>query len=395
MYNKKIKTSLKILYLGAYSKGIEYPRNNNLIRGLRLNGHQVIECHFSLAESFSSRIGIVRNKWDLISFLLRLIASYAVLTWKFLQSPQTDVIIVGHPGYFHVHYAWFLRLLFNKKAILVYDAFIPLYEALVEDRRLFRPDSIFARLIQTLEASCCRCCNVCLTDTEEHRRYLIYEFGLSPESISRVFVGATINQRRKRLSSLTTSETYNVLYVGTYIPLHGVETILKAAAYLIDDPHIRLLLVGSGQLRNKMADLFSQLKLTNVVFQDWVPTDKLSSYIGTFDLSLGIFGNSPKTARVIPSKIFDACAVGVPFITADTPAIREVFHHGENAYLVPPENPESLAEAIVHLKSHPILAKEIAEHAWKTGRDLFSPTALGRNLTDSIEKAMSLRKAAE
>jgi hypothetical protein len=52
VHEKTRSVPLKILYFGIYSKGIEYPRNNNLIRGLRLNGVDVVEAHFKLAGSF-------------------------------------------------------------------------------------------------------------------------------------------------------------------------------------------------------------------------------------------------------------------------------------------------------------------------------------------------------
>lgn len=382
-----MNNSSNILYFGIYSKGIEYPRNNNLIHGLRLNGVNVIECHFTLSDSFQKRIKIVRNRMEFARFFSKLIISYIVLIWKFLKTPHVDAVIVGHPGYFHVHLAWFLRFLFQRQAVLVYDVFIPLYEALVEDRYLVKTSSLFARLLYRFERSCCRYADLCLIDTEEHCRYLIKEYGLSPKRVARIFVGSTINQQFEspRVSSF---ETFRVLFVGTYIPLHGVDVILKAAQYLMDVSDIRFFLVGSGQLREKMETMARKWKLSNVIFQDWIPTEHLGAFIRSFDLSLGIFGITPKTARVIPSKIYDICAAGVPFITADTPAIREVFHHEENAYLIPADNPEALVEAIRYLKSNPNLRKNLAEEARQTGGNIFSLKKIGNDLIGAVCKIM-------
>ena len=92
--------------------------------------------------------------------------------------------------------------------------------------------------------------------------------------------------------------------------------------------------------------------------------------IRSHDLSLGVFGVTPKTFRVIPSKVYDICAAGVPFITADTPAIREVFTHKKNAYLVPPGNPNALAEAILDLKNDPELRLRISQSSFETGKSI-------------------------
>ena len=374
---------MKILYFGIYSKGSEYPRNNNLIRSLRLNGVDVVEAHFELAGSFQRRMDIVKNPLEFARFFLGLIASFIALTWKFMRSPSVDAVIVGHPGYFHIHLAWFLRFLFQRRAILVYDVFIPLYEMLIEDRELLKSDGLFARLMRRFERSCCRYADLCLIDTEDHCRYLIGEYGLSPERVVRIFVGPTID-RQFELFRVSSSETFRVLFVGTYIPLHGVDVILEAARYLAGDPDIRFSLVGSGQLREKMESMARKWGLSSVVFQDWIPTENLGAFIRSFDLSLGIFGITPKTARVIPSKIYDICAAGVPFITADTPAIREVFHHGENAYLIPAGNPEALAEAILCLKTDQNLRKSIAEGARQTGEGIFSLERIGCDLVTTI-----------
>lgn len=385
VYEKIRSVPLKILYFGIYSKGLEYPRNKNLIRGLRLNGVDVIEAHFELAGSFQRRMDIVKNPLEFARFFLGLIASFIALTWKFVRSPCVDAVIVGHPGYFHVHLAWLLRFFFQRRALLVYDVFIPLYEMLIKDRELLKSDSLFARLLRRFERSCCRYADLCLIDTEDHCRYLIEEYGLSPEEVVRIFVGSTIDQQFEspRISS---SETFRVLFVGTYIPLHGVDVILKAARYLADDPDIRFFLVGSGQLREKMESMARKWGLSNVTFQDWISTEHLGAFIRSFDLSLGIFGITPKTARVIPSKIYDICAAGVPFITADTPAIREVFHHGENAYLIPADNPEVLAEAILRLKTDQDIRKSIAEGARQTGESIFSLKEIGNDLINAVCK---------
>ncbi len=49
---------------------------------------------------------------------------------------------------------------------------------------------------------------------------------------------------------------------------------------------------------------------------------------------------------MIPNKVFQALACGTPVVTADTPAARELLRDGESALLVPPGDPEALADAI-------------------------------------------------
>ena len=57
-------------------------------------------------------------------------------------------------------------------------------------------------------------------------------------------------------------------------------------------------------------------------------------------------GTSPKSARVIANKVFQALACGTPVVTGNTPAARELLHDGQSALLVPPGDPQALADAI-------------------------------------------------
>ncbi|WP_162458712.1 glycosyltransferase [Desulfosarcina ovata] len=374
---------LKVVYFGIYSKGVEYPRNNNLMRALRRNGVDVIEAHFELAGSFLKRMSVVKEPLQALLFFFKLLTSFVCLAWKFIRLPQADVIIVGHPGYFHVHLAWILHRLFRRNSTLVYDVFIPLCEALVADRELIVSGSFFGRLLYRFERSCCRLADLNLIDTDTHGNYLIETFAVDPAKVARVFVGATIAQQAEPYQ-VAKQKTFSVLFVGTYIPLHGIDVILEAARILADIPHIRFILVGTGQLRPPMELLANKWGLQNVEFIDWISTEQLGPFIRSHDLSLGIFGTTSKTNRVIPSKVFDICAAGVPFITVDSPAIREVFSHGENACLVPSGSPQALAEAIRELERSPTLRNHLAAGARQTGRHMFSLKCIGADFLDHL-----------
>jgi glycosyltransferase involved in cell wall biosynthesis len=376
-------TTLDILYFGIYSKGIEYPRNNNLIRALRLKGVNVIEAHVNIAGSFSKRISILQSPFQMLLFAVSLALSFLPLTWKFLRAPSIDIIIVGHPGYFHIHLAKLLRRLFKKNTRLVYDVFIPLYDAIVDDRRLVKPDGLHARLLSRFEASCCKSADLSLIDTNTHCQYLSKKYRLPADRVKNVLVGPTIDDN---YDSPPTGRngTFKVIYVGTFIPLHGVEVIINAAKILGDKPDIHFYLVGSGQLKPKMVRLTQKERLDNITFRNWVATTNLGRCLRSCDLSLGIFGSTAKAKRVIPSKIFDACVAGVPFITADTPAVREIFHHGKDAWLIPSNSPEALASAIITLKSDENLRRKIAEEVYKIGKERFSLERIGVDLLHAI-----------
>lgn len=105
-------------------------------------------------------------------------------------------------------------------------------------------------------------------------------------------------------------------------------------------------------------------------------------------ICLGIFGTTPKAARVIPNKVFDALAIGRPVITSDTPAIREAFIHGENIWVVPAGDEKALAEAIITLKNDKALREHLAVNGYTLFKERFSIESISINIAKIISEIL-------
>jgi glycosyltransferase involved in cell wall biosynthesis len=64
-----------------------------------------------------------------------------------------------------------------------------------------------------------------------------------------------------------------------------------------------------------------------------------------------------------PLKLFEYMAAGVPIVASDLPSNREVIRHGQNGWLVEPDNPGALAQAIHRLLEDRDEAEELAKQA--------------------------------
>ena len=382
-----------VIYFGIYSKGKAFPRSTNIIGGLRALGIEVFEAHAAIDGSFRRRADVARSLIAAAGFALQLLWSMVELTWKFFRLPPADAVIVGHPGYCHIHLARLLVRLSRQQPRLVYDSFIPLFDTVVNDRGLIRPSNRLARMLHAFEAACLRCADVCLVDTEAQRRYIAQEFALPPEKLYCVRVGPTIRPLFALPATTPAAKTFRVIFVGTFIPLQGIDVIIAAARRLQDQRSISFYIVGSGQLEEPIRRLAARCGADNVEFTGWVETDRLGALLRTCHLALGVFGTTAKAARVIPSKVYDVCAAGMPFISADTPAIREIFTHLIDAYLVPAGEPAALAEAILHLREDPDLRRRLAAGAFEIGRTHFSAEWIGRQALDAVRRPAAGRTA--
>lgn len=163
--------------------------------------------------------------------------------------------------------------------------------------------------------------------------------------------------------------------------MHGVRYIVEAAKLLEHHKDIKFELRGSGQTYNEALKLCIKLKVKNIALTPtWVPYHELPNYIAKADVCLGIFGETEKAKRVVPTKAVEALAMRKPLITGDSPAAREILKDGENCVLVPMADSKALAEAILSLRNDKKLRDEIAERGYELFREKLSPRAIGREL---------------
>ncbi|MBI2524266.1 glycosyltransferase, partial [Candidatus Peregrinibacteria bacterium] len=265
---------------------------------------------------------------------------------------QFSIILVPFPGHFLMPLAWCLSR--HPRRRLLFDAFLSLYDTNVRDRRRVPRWHPLACLWYFVDLASCHLADEVLIDTEEHKKYFVKTFFLRPEKVRVIYLASRSDLffPKPKTYNLKPESWFDILFYGSYIPLHGIEHILHAAALLQDrSPQIRFTIVGSGQEQPAMHALARELHLQNVAFLPFVPLNDLPSLIHSADLCLGIFGTSGKARRVIPHKVYDAVACGVPVITADTPAMRERFSHHEKVTLCEAGNADALAKKILACKA--------------------------------------------
>jgi glycosyltransferase involved in cell wall biosynthesis len=301
------------------------------------------------------------------------------LVAQWITGPPTDVVIVGYLGHFDVFLA---RLLTRRPVVL--NALLSLHDTVVRDRGLVPERSLAARLLRGLDRAACRTADLVLLDTGAQIAYFCAQFNLDPSRFHRQPVGS---DRAPRPAIVRPpGEPVRVLFVGTFIPLHGVHTIVEAARRVEQSGlNVRFRLIGRGQEFAATADAVRRQGLTRVEVSDrWLDAAAYERELAEADMCLGIFGATGKAQRVIPSKVYDALAAGRPVITADTPAARELLTHGVDAWLCPPDDPAALAAAVATLASDRALREHLAEGARRTYEEKCTPEAIGRDLVAKL-----------
>lgn len=384
---------MKVCYFGTYD--VEQSRNNVIIQGLRQNGVEVVECHARLWRNTADKIRSVRGGLFNPGLLGRALGSYLRLIRRYARIGDYDVMIVGYAGHFDLFLAKLLTF-FSRKP-LVFDALLSLTETIVEDRGLAQRGSFLARLAYLVDKYSCRLANLVFLDTEAHIRHFQRDFGVRPDKLRRVPVGADEVYCRGP-APVGGSDPFKVVYFGQYIPLHGINYVVEAAKILEEHPEarssaIRFELVGDGQTYGEASSLVERLQVKNVTFhRTWLsPEDLIAEHIIPADVCLGAFGDSPKARRVVPIKVFVALAMGKPVITGDSPAAREVLIHGQDAILCEMANPRALAQAILLLKRNRSLREKIAKEGYQSFQNKFSARVIGATVKNYLNEVINAK----
>ena len=149
----------------------------------------------------------------------------------------------------------------------------------------------------------------------------------------------------------------NILFIGRLEKRKGVDYLLEAYRQVKSEfPNSRLIAVGPGiRLRNKYQKRVRQNNLKDVVFVGYASYRDLPRYYKTADIvccpaigweSFGIV-------------LIEAMATNTPVVASNIDGYNSVLTHGVEGLLVPPKNPEKLAQALISLMTDESLRQQM------------------------------------
>lgn len=165
-----------------------------------------------------------------------------------------------------------------------------------------------------------------------------------------------------------------ILFVGRLIPLKGINILIKALKLIhIENSSFQLFIVGEGPEQKTLENLSSDLNITSSVrFLGNLPRNELRIYYqkaSVFVLPSILYKNQTEGLGVV---LLEAMASGVPVIGSNIGGIPDIIEDGENGLLVPPGEPQALANAIIRIIEDPDLADQFREAGLKTVHERFS-----------------------
>lgn len=279
----------------------------------------------------------------------------------------------------------------SKGVPLLFDPLISAYDKQVLDRKKHAPGSIGARRLRTWESRLFQAADIVLADTTEHARFFLETLGVSADRLHVVYVGAEEPLFQPGPVAAPPGASQEALFYGSFISLQGAPFIIEAAKQY-QGPPLRWTLIGSGPELARCQH--AAAGMDSVRFEPWVTYSALPKRIHKADILLGVFGTTPKAARVIPNKVFQALACGKPVVTMRSPAYPTAMakENDTGFYWVEAGDPGTLARAVERLARELLKGAEPGRFALETYTRWFSNSVILNQLREALQPVQGLRR---
>ncbi len=183
-----------------------------------------------------------------------------------------------------------------------------------------------------------------------------------------------------------------VLFVGRLEERKGISYLIKAVPLVVAKcPDVRFVIVGDdtnngkGQ-RSVLAELTELLSqggcAQQVEFVPRVPLDQLADYYRSADICVvpSVYDNSPYTC-------LEAMSCSRPVIGTSAGGTREYIVHGESGVIIPPRDPQAIAESLLQLLGNEQERRRLGDNARSRVLAKYQRTEIARQTLDLYRQA--------
>lgn len=244
-------------------------------------------------------------------------------------------------------------------------------------------------------------CDKVIAVSETVRREFI-EQGTPENKIAVVYNGINLDHSQPEKSAEEVRKEFNLTtqqriigQVGRLCSSKGQHILIKAAAVVIKRFRRAFFIIVGGDLeekgeyREKLENLTEELGIKDHIIFTGYRSDILD-LMKTFDIFV-----LPSRAEALPVVILEAMAAKKPVIVTGVGGNTEVVIDGKTGTLVPPENPSSLAEAIIHHLENPEASQDMGRRGYERVKRHFTRKRMVKQTFQIYDEVLRRRAADE
>lgn len=282
------------------------------------------------------------------------------LSFKVLFTRGFDAIHACNPPDLIFIVGGFFKFFFGKKFLFDHHDINPeLYEA------KFGRRDFFYKLMVWCERLTFKTADVSIATNESYKKIAIKRGGMDPEKVHVVRSGPKLDRLKiiDPVPALKQGRQYMVGYVGVMGKQEGIDYLLRAAQYIIQEKgreDIHFGLVGGGTELDVLKDYAAELGIADyVTFTDRVPDQELLEMLNTADVCVNPDVANEMNDKSTMNKIMEYMALAKPIVQFDL--IEGRFSAQEASLYANKNDEQDMAEKILLLLDDPEKRQKMGE----------------------------------
>ena len=344
---------------------------NKLFQRENIDGIKVIRVWTYIA----ANKGIVRRSLDYFSFCV--VSFFAGLFQR------CDVIVATSPQFFTAVSAAMLSVFRGKKFVFEVRDLWP--ESIIGVDVMKR--NFLIDLLTRIEKLLYRRAWKIIVVSESFAESIV-EMGIESRKIFYVSNGIDSTgffpreKNKQLLEKLNLENKFIVGYMGTHGMAHKLDFILDCLSS-VSDESLHFLFIGEGAKKEELVKQAEELKLKNLTFINNVSREEVPAYLSLFDIGLINLRKTEAFEKVIPSKLFELAAMGIPILVGVKGESQKLLAKYNAGICFEPENKTEFISKLTMLHKEFKLREEIKTGAALLARD-FSREMLAQKMFDLI-----------
>jgi len=177
-----------------------------------------------------------------------------------------------------------------------------------------------------------------------------------------------------------------ILFVGRLTYQKGIEYLIRAMPKILERHNAKLVIAGSGDMRDYLEDLCYQLGVRHkVVFLGFVNGDTLKKLYKSADVVV-----IPSVYEPFGIVALEAMAAGTPVVVSSVGGLMEIIKHEVNGIWVYPKNPDSIAWGVDRVLSDWGFREYIVNNAKKDVYEKYSWDNIAKETVNVYKIAMEM-----
>jgi glycosyltransferase involved in cell wall biosynthesis len=229
---------------------------------------------------------------------------------------------------------------------------IPFLFHVIEALHTIVPSALLQPIARLFECGLLRAADHTLYINEELRDYGI-GLGADPKRAHMIRTGVDLSRFRPDLDTHALRAQWGIaesdvvlLFIGWLYEHAGVDVLMRQLAAL--PPHVRLLVVGVGDMEQKLKALHAELGLGNrVIFTGQQPYDLAPQFMALADVCTLYSTINNITRHIVPIKTYEYMAAGRPVLASPLPGVMRDVPPGNGVLYIPETDLASALQSLL------------------------------------------------